>query len=125
MIFIDTCVWLAFFRERDEFHSLAKELILEYQQQNIWINVLIIEEIVTLLTYKEWKKCWDMFIDFLDENSNIHIYDFNINELLSYYKIFNNKISLADISLVYLAKNYWWSILTFDKELNKIAKRIN
>lgn len=124
MIFVDTSVWLAFFREKDSFHSLAKEIMLEYETHEIGISVFILEEIITVLTYKEGKQYGKMFVNFVLENNNIHILDIDTTELMKYFVHVNKKVSFADISLLFLAKRYHGTLVSFDKELNKIAKAV-
>jgi len=123
---LDSSFWVSFFYWDDTNHEKAKEIFLTEHlvEKDIIINNFIIEEVSTVLTYKWWKKLSDNFLNALNIFNLIYS-SIWIKDYISFYKEFQNKISFADIAILYDAIYYNTKLISFDKQQKSLFKQLN
>jgi len=123
---LDSSFWVSFFYWNDINHERAKEIFLSEHlvEKDIIINNFIIEEVSTVLTYKWWKKLSNNFLDAL-EIFNLFYSNVSIKDYINFYQEFQNKISFADIAILYDAIYYNTKLISFDKQQKNLFKQLN
>ena len=124
MIF-DSNIWIAHLDESDSTSKQADVLFRKHTGSRVTVPDFVIAEVVSVLKVKKQSERASVFLDFVENNADVSI-------LLTgfYFKDFvqaqhsyqNTKLSFNDIALVVLAKQY--EILTFDKELQKVLRKL-
>ena len=129
----DSSVWIAFYKNADTQHKKSVTEIKKWESTNkqCLVSNLIVEEVFSVLTYIGHKKYANQFINFCINNKRITWLDLDknfidkINTFSNHDFLKNKKISFTDFSIIFLAKHFDFEILSFDKELNKTAKKIS
>ena len=119
---VDSSVWVALFLDFDTQHLKAQRLFLKIKGR-IYLPYCVLNETATILAYKHSKKQADQFLNFIVENRDIGVLEDNSSEEMSFYKSLNTRISFTDATLLLFAKRLKVSLLTFDKQLERLAKR--
>ena len=83
----------------------------------------IIEEVVTVFTYKKEYEALDNFFLFLQRKENTEHYANNHSEELRFFRINQERISFIDSSLLYHSQKLQFPILSFDKKLVALSKK--
>ncbi len=122
---IDTSFWVALFLSDDINHEKAKEIFLEKDilKNDIIMNNFIIEETFTILVYKWTKEIKNNFYHSLAIFTILYSSN-SINKYIDFYQNINNKISFADIWVIYDWLTYNCELITFDKQQEKIYKSL-
>ena len=132
-VIFDTNIWVAFYKDND---SLKNKAIAEiekftHSKKQCLITNLIAEEVFSVLTYAGYKKLANQFIDFCLKNKRVKWLNLddnfikNINKFTQIKSLLKTKLSFTDYSIIFLSNNFGFEILSFDKELVKIYKKIN
>ena len=87
------------------------------------MNPFIIEEVFTILTYKWWKKFSDNFFKSL-RIFNIIYSSTSMEKYITFYSNVEQKISFADISIIYDWIYYNCELISFDKQQKWIFTRL-
>jgi len=121
---IDSNIWIARFDKNDSTHEVALK-VFESLNSQILITQFIISEVSTILQFKLWKEYSNSFLNWILKSENIEILEeIESFELINFYtKNDFKKLSFIDHSLLLLSKEF--EIITFDKDLNKLIKKIN
>lgn len=116
---VDSCFFIALLLEKDSTHENAVFLMEEIDKHNQRLIVFhrIIEEVITVLTYKSSMESVNNFLVFLQKKENIEIYNNNHFEELRFFQNEQKKLSFIDMSLLYQSMQYDLPILSFDKKL--------
>ncbi len=117
---LDSSVWVALYLDFDSNHDKAIG-IYENIKGKIAITNLVMEEVVTVLTYKHSREQSDNFIKFIISNSDIDFIDYDFKNVLSFHLNHSHKISLTDSSLIFLSKKNNTKIYSFDKKLVSLS----
>lgn len=117
---LDSSVWVALYLDFDSNHDKAIG-IYENIKGKIAITNLVMEEVVTVLTYKHSREQSDNFIKFIISNSDIDFINYDFNNVLSFHLNHSHKISLTDSSLIFLSKKNNTKIYSFDKKLVSLS----
>ncbi len=123
-IILDSCVFIALYNESDEFHNEAISIFEFYKDNIILISNYVIQEVATVLAYKFWKQKADLFIDDIMNSNNILILQSDTFEEMKFFKSINSKISFTDLSLLYLSIKQDSLLITFDKQLLNLYKKL-
>lgn len=122
---LDSSVWVALFSQYDSQHTKAWK-ILKGVRSRIVIPEYIILEVVTVLAQRASKKCADMFLERMCDNSDIDILHVEENHFYSFCEAYrqlpDGKLSFIDCALACLAKEY--EIITFDTHLKKSLSKM-
>ncbi|MBI5414009.1 PIN domain-containing protein [Candidatus Peregrinibacteria bacterium] len=81
---------------------------------------VLLSEILTVLSYKHSKKLANFVLDYILTDIRFILIESITLEELSFWRDISTKISFADITLVFLAYKYNASLVTFDKEQEKL-----
>ncbi len=121
---LDSSFLVALFLENDVHHEKVLNFFIAIPQHGVlfFVSQRVIEEVATVLTYKGGKNVSEKFLDFIDNDELFRILDNDHHNELDFYRnqILDN-ISFIDASLIYQSGLFDLEILTFDKELIKIA----
>ena len=125
--FFDSSFLFALFLNEDIHHNDAVAIFdtIIIDECHFYINEDVIKEIITLIAYKYKKSFWLIenllsFIDSLD--ITVVSYDFDI--YIKHYLLLWKKISFQDSTILLDSMRLKSRLLTFDLELQKIAKII-
>ena len=119
---IDSSVWVALFLDFDTQHKKAEQAIRKISG-TIYIPYCVIAEVATILAYKHSKKLADNFIAYIRDNKDIKIISNDALDEMDFYPTLPHKISFTDAALIFLAEKMEAKLITFDKQLERIAKR--
>lgn len=118
---IDSSVWVALFLDFDTQHAKAERLFSKLKDK-IYLPYCVLNETATILAYKHSKKQANQFLSFVEENPDITIVEDSSAEEMSFYKSLNARISLSDAALLLFIRKLKASLITFDKQLEHLAK---
>lgn len=119
---IDSSVWVALFLDFDTQHTKAEYLFSRIKGR-IYLPYCVLNEAATVLAYKHSKEQADQFLNFVEENRDITLMEDSYAEEISFYKSLNAKISFSDAALLLLARKLKANLITFDKQLERLARR--
>lgn len=118
---IDSSVWIALFLNFDTQHTKATRLFSEVQGA-LWAPYCVVLEVATVLAYKHSKQQADAFLTYLESNRDVVLLDDIVRDEIAFYKSLSRHISFTDAALILLSKNLKTRLVTFDKELKRIAR---
>lgn len=121
---VDSSVWVALFLDFDTQHRKAEQTI-EKLSGIIYVPHCVIAEVTTILAYKHSKRLADNFIAYATDNRDLKIIDNDTIDEMSFYLTIPDKISFVDATLISLSNKLGATLITFDKQLERIAKKIN
>lgn len=119
---IDSSVWVALFLDFDTQHTKAARAI-DKLIGTIYLPYCVILEVTAILTYKHSKKLANNFLSYIQDNRDIEIINNDVFEEMDFYLALSQRISFVDASLIFLAQKLNARLVTFDKQLERIAKR--
>lgn len=123
-LLIDANVWIAYVDKSESHFREARKIIRDAIKKAKWIFLtdFIIQEVLTVLLYKEKQHLAETFLEFINDEPQVSI--IGIDTLLlqesAYFaqqKKYKPKISFTDWSLLYVADNCVVDLVTFDKQL--------
>lgn len=120
---VDSSVWVALFLDFDTQHRKAEQTI-EKLSGTIYLPYCVIIEVTTVLTYKHSKQLADNFIAYARDNRDIALIDNDTIAEMAFYATIPYRLSFADVSLIFLASKLGATLVTFDKQLEQVAKKI-
>ena len=123
MYLIDSSVWVALFLEFDSNHQKAEEIISKLEGK-IYLPYNVIAEVTSVLTYKHSKKQADNFLDYIEDNEDIILFENELKPEIEFFRKINKKLSFVDISLVFLSKKLDLDLITFDSQMISLAKKL-
>lgn len=129
MILLDTSFIISFFNENDVFHEKAVKSLREYEKQNkrFAVSNYIINEALTVILRKRSLKSAKDLLDFLLNYKRLeifHVDDKGFFKIIELFKNQKNGLSFTDCSLIWMAKDYGFTVATFDKQLLNILKEL-
>ncbi len=114
---LDTSFIVSLFLLQDANHQLAEDLIQKNLEEQLLLPEPILQETLTVILYKNGiEKCREVY-DRLIHNKQIDLVRFNQNETEDILQMFlgqKTKLSIQDISVIYLSKKSASEALTFD-----------
>ena len=122
MYIIDSSVWVALFLEFDSNHKKAEEIISKLEGK-IYLPYNVVVEVTTVLAYKHSKEQADNFLDYIEDNEDIVLFENESKSEIEFYKKVNRKVSFVDVSLVFLSKKLDLDLITFDSQMISLAKK--
>lgn len=124
MYLIDSSVWVALFLDFDTQHEKAAEFFTNLEaEKKIYLPYCVISEVATILAYKHSKEQADKFLEYIRGNSDIVIFENQTKAEIEFFQKTREKISFTDASLVYLAKSFALTLITFDEQMAKLLKK--
>jgi len=120
----DTSFLLSLVLTDDTNHTEAVEVFESMQDGSVFfINELTYVEILTVATYKSSSIEKGIIKSILSDLGTTFLNSGN-TEYINFFEFLDKKISVADASILYDARRYTLEILTFDREMIKIADKI-
>ena len=120
---VDSSVWVALFLEFDTQHRKAVQIVLKLTGP-IYVPYCVIAEVATVLAYRHSKKLADNFIAYIHNNKDFKIINNDALDEMDFYKRLPHKISFVDAALIFLSGKLHAKLVTFDKQLERIVKKI-
>ncbi len=119
---VDSSVWVGLFLDFDTQHAKA-ERFFSNLKGGIYLPYCVLNETVTVLAYKHSKKQADQFLNFVGRDHKIKLIEDNIEEESSFFKSLTARISFTDAALLLLKRKLKANLVTFDEQLERLAKR--
>ncbi len=118
---IDSSVWVALFLDFDTQHAKAERLFSKLKGR-IYLPYCVLNEVATVLAYKHSKKQADQFLSFAEKNRDINFIEDSSAEEISFYRSLDVTLSFSDAALLLLKKRLKANLITFDQQLERLAK---
>jgi predicted nucleic acid-binding protein len=115
-------VLIAFYVADDSCHQDAVAILKEIELATLLIHPYVVQEVVSVLTYKVGVAIAKKFITDLQQANNISIIPVDVAKDLRSFAALNKRISLVDSTLLDIAHTLQVPLVTFDKELRSLAK---
>ncbi|MBI4225001.1 MAG: PIN domain-containing protein [Candidatus Sungbacteria bacterium] len=120
---VDSSVWVALFLDFDTQHRKAEQTIPKLSGM-IYLPYCVIAEVTTILAYKHSKRLADNFIAYVKDNRDLKIVNNDALDEMGFYPTIPHKLSFTDAALIFLSDKLGASLVTFDKQLARIAKKV-
>jgi predicted nucleic acid-binding protein len=121
---IDSSVWVALFLDFDTQHSRAKETLLR-TKGTIIVPYCVLNETASVLTYKHSREQADAFLSYIACVDNLETVESIIHTETDAFLSHAHRISFTDSTLLHLAKHMKASLITFDEQLARFARKSN
>ena len=118
---VDSSVWVALFLDFDTQHQKAVRTI-QGVSGPIMMPYCVIAEVTAILAYKHSKPLADNFIAYIRDNRDIEVIHNDARDEMGFYISIPHKISFVDAALIFLSRKLNARLITFDKQLERIAK---
>lgn len=118
---------VALYLTNDSQHGQAKIIAnkLASMPKTIVIHPYVVEEVATILAYRVGTALSQRFlIDLTASTESTLFAPVVIKRDIEFFQALNKKISFADATIIYLAKQMNSPILTFDKQMLSILKNL-
>jgi len=120
----DTSFLLSLVLTDDTNHTEAVEVFERMKEGSVFfINELTYVELLTVATYKAWLIEKDIIKSILSDLGTTFLNSGN-TEYINFFEFLDKKISVTDASILYDSQRYSLEILTFDREMIKIAEKL-
>lgn len=121
-VIVDSSVWVALFLAADTQHAKAARLLPQISAP-LYVPYCVIAEVATVLAYKHSKAQANAFFDYLDGNRDITLLDDTLQDEMIFFRRTPQKISFTDAALIFLAQRLHARVITFDRQLERVAKK--
>ena len=121
---IDSSVLVAFYDDRDVHHADALVVMKEIQGRNIFIHSYVVQEVATILSYRFGPILAKRFLEDVINSENVTIPWTEVKKEIEFFNNLNKKISFTDTSLILLSKDKGIPLLTFDKQIISLLRKI-
>lgn len=119
---VDSSVWVALFLDFDIQHRKAEQTVRKLSG-TIYVPYCVIAEVAAVLTYKHSKRLADNFIAYVRDNRDLEIINDDALDEMEFYRTIPHKVSFVDVALIFLAGKLDATLITFDKQLGRIARK--
>ena len=120
---VDSSMFVAFYYENDTNHAKAVRIMAELEQKFLVVHPYVIQEVITVLTYKAGNKVATQFISDIFENApDVLIAPLNIRENIEFFKILSKRISFTDATLINLSRDLRLPVVTFDQQIISLLR---
>ena len=124
-VVVDTSVLVGFYLSDDVHHKQALQVLKAVNQSRLLLHPFVIQETVTVLTYKSGFSLARKFMSDIQNAKNISISSLDITKELATFQKLRQKISLTDSALVQLAIDTGSKLVSFDVQMLRIAKQVS
>lgn len=119
---VDSSVWVALFLDFDTQHRKAEQTVRKLSG-TIYVPYCVIAEVAAILAYKHSKRLADNFILYVRDNRDFEVVNDDALDEMDFYQTIPHKISFVDAALIFLSGKLDAPLVTFDKQLERIAKK--
>lgn len=125
-IIIDSSFLVALYITDDSQHEMAEKIAKQMAdiEKKIIMHPYVIQEVVTILTYRIGITLANRFLDDLFSSKSVSIPQVNTLQEADFFKRVNRRMSFTDITLVHLAKQISVPILSFDRQILSLLKNL-
>lgn len=123
MKILDSSIIVAFFRDNEESHVKAVNLI--QSSEDFVVLDYVLAEVATVLKLREGLQLAELALGYLKSTDGIKIHETEPElfwSTVSFFSRNKNKLSFTDTLLLLLSREYRIPLVTFDKELAKMVK---
>lgn len=120
---VDSSVWVALFLDFDTQHRKAEQTI-QKLSGTIYLPYCVIAEVTTILAYKHSKRLADNFIAYAKDNRDLEIINNDALDEMDFYMTVSHRLSFVDATLIFLSGKFDAPLVTFDKQLNRVAEKV-
>lgn len=122
-LLVDSSVFVALFLDRDPQHAKAVRFMKNSGIQKCVVPYCVMSETATVLTYKHSKELADHFLHFVRDAANIELVADDTGSEAAAFLQHSARISFTDSALLHLVPVYDAELVTFDKQLARLAKK--
>lgn len=119
---VDSSVWVALFLDFDTQHTKAVQLFKKLRGELV-VPYCVVSEVASVLAYKHSKKQADGFLAYLEGNKDVCVLADDPLPEIAHYLSLSARVSFADAALVFLAQEKGFKLVTFDKQLERLAAK--
>jgi predicted nucleic acid-binding protein len=119
MLIIDTSIYISAFKKDDSQH-LDAVVFLESCTDTIVLTQIVLQETLTVLTYKHTLEAAHIFLDFVNNDPRFVLVETNLMQEIAFWHSLSKRISIIDASVIYTAHSYQIPLETFDLEMKQI-----
>src|SRR3989344_2009959 len=120
---VDSSVFVSFYHKYDVNHARALQVMAELEHKFLVVHPYVLQEVITVLTYKAGNKVATQFISDIFENAPyVLIPPLNMQENIEFFKILNKKISFTDATLINLSRTLRLPVVTFDRQIISLLR---
>ncbi len=124
-VIFDSNVYLGILNKDDSLYEKSMKVFKEKKDHIIIIPYSIVSEVTTLLTYRFSKQNANDFISYIKSSPNFFIVTNDMDTEILLFEEINSKIWFTDISLIAVSKKYNAELITFDKQLLQLFKKLS
>ncbi|MBI4252734.1 type II toxin-antitoxin system VapC family toxin [Candidatus Uhrbacteria bacterium] len=121
---VDSSIFVALFLDFDANHQDAVHLM-EVLNGTLYITSGAVGEVATVLTYKHSKEQADLFLEYLVQSDHMTMLGEWLDDEITFFASLPQRISFVDSTLLMRAQRMNLSVVTFDRQLKQIAKKMN
>ena len=121
---IDSSVIIAAYDTKDTLHERALKIIGRSADKIFYLHPYVIQEVVTVFSYRFGSASAIAFIASLGRSDNVFILSPFVQEEMDFFVKLNKKISFTDATLIKIATEKKIPVLTFDKQIISILKKL-
>lgn len=120
---LDTNFLSAFLNEKDSYYSIANEMAEEFTSAIITIPTVVFAELMSFTKNKKFREfSVKTSLEMADETPCLN--ESNLRGYLKFTKDLPNSFTAIDSIILFLAKENHAELITFDKKLQRLYKRI-
>ena len=123
-VVLDSSVILAFYNEIDRFHIEALQIADRLEHTTSIIHPYVIQEVATLLTYRLGIETARQFLEDISGSENVLVPTVDAEKDMAYFLRVNQKISFTDTALIRLAHEMDASLITFDRQMLSLWRKM-
>lgn len=113
----DSSVLIAFYHDDEDDHASAIDILEKSKAYTIILHPYVIQEVVTVLTYRFGIGIAVGFLSDLPLAENVFIPAVDIKGDMEYFQKLNKKISFTDATLIRLTREIGAELVTFDRQM--------
>lgn len=121
---IDSSVFVAFYRDIDTLHTDALRVMQDLSGAVLVVHPYVIQETATVLAYGSGLLIAKQFLADITASSDIFIPTLDIQRDIRLFSNSSAKLSFTDLALIGLAKEMGIPLVTFDRKMLALSKKI-
>lgn len=121
---VDSSLFVALFLVQDAHHAVATRFFNGSANVRFIVPYAVVRETATVLVYKGSKALADAFLAYVQASTNISLFaDSDMEGEIHTFTGITSRISFTDCSLLHYARAGYGELLTYDKQLARLAQR--
>lgn len=120
-VIFDSCVWIGYLRQTDALHERA-EAEFDKVKETIIVPYSVAAEVANILVGRISKQEADNFLIHIVNNQDIELVEDDYVKGIVFFGSFDEKMSFTDYSLISLARDKGYKLITFDEKMKRFLK---